>query len=98
MLSRITLRQEMGREPKKAEVDNHTEKLENKSVPLPSQNAVVAAFESGQEKIYPWKLVCEDYEEDLQREIAISFPHHEKKLKPKKPNTLANKSNAPAKT
>lgn len=36
------------------------------------------------QKVHPWKLECEDYEEDLQREIAIAYPYHEKKaIKPK---------------
>jgi len=36
--------------------------------------------------VYPWKLECEDYEENLQREIAIAFPHHETETKEKKTN------------
>ena len=37
-----------------------------------------AANQCTLQKIYPWKLECDDYEEDLQREIARAFPHHER--------------------
>jgi len=42
------------------------------------------------QKAFPWKLECEDYEENLQREIAIAFPHHETEPRPKKSNPSAN--------
>ena len=28
------------------------------------------------QKVYPWKLECKGYEENLQWEIAVAFPHH----------------------
>jgi len=40
------------------------------------------------QKVYPWKLQCQGYEENLQWEIAVTFPGHEKGAK---------KSGAPAK-
>jgi len=90
------------------------QQLGNGSVPFPSLDTILAAFENGEEvctpffspsymifiappdqlitweqKVYPWKLQCQGYEENLQWEIAITFPGYEKGEK---------KSGTPAKT
>ena len=39
------------------------------------------------QKVYPWRLECVDYEENLQWEIAITFPRHKD---PRKSNASAN--------
>lgn len=41
------------------------------------------------QKLYPWKLQCQGYEENLQWEIAITFPNYEKEKATEKPHTLA---------
>jgi len=41
------------------------------------------------QKVYPWRLQCQGYEDNLQWEIAITFPGYEKGAK---------KFGAPAKT
>ena len=49
MLARIALRNQFGREPTKKEVWNHVKLLNDKTVPLPSGDAIVTAFENGDE-------------------------------------------------
>jgi len=109
MLARIMLRKGFGREPTKKEVNGLIEKLTSKSVPVPSLDTIIAAFENGEEvcpflhrriliappnwftwpqKLYPWKLQCQDYEDNLQWEIAITFPGYEKEME--KSHTTAN--------
>lgn len=41
------------------------------------------------QKLYPWKLECEDYEENLQWEIAVTSPSCEKDGKMKKSKATA---------
>lgn len=42
------------------------------------------------QKLYPWKLECDDYEQNLQWEIANTFPRHEKDRESKKANASAD--------
>ena len=45
-------------------------------IPTPTQSML--------QRVYPWKLECEGYEENLQWEIAVAFPHHKNRAtKPK---------------
>lgn len=78
MIARIVLRQKLGREPTRSEVATQVRKIKEKSVEPPSTKVIVEAFENGDEKLYPWKVECKDYEEELQWEIAVTYPHYEK--------------------
>ena len=49
MLARIILRKGFGREPTRKEVKALREKLDSKSVTLPSLDTIIAAFENGEE-------------------------------------------------
>ena len=49
MLARVTLRQELGREPTDDEVGNQMKKLAKKTVAPPSLDAIIAAVEKGEE-------------------------------------------------
>lgn len=79
-LARIALRKGLGREPTEAEVMNQVRKLRKKSVERPSSKMIREAFENGDEKVYPWKLECQGYEENLQWEIAVTWPHYRREL------------------
>lgn len=83
MVSRIMLRTELHREPTKAEVDIRVTQLKAKVVDAPSSEIILAALENGDEKLYPWRLVCDGYEQHLQREIANTFPHYQLQIQQK---------------
>ena len=53
ILSRIMLRQELGREPTSEEVEDQIVKLKTKSIPLPSLDDIAKAFERGEEVRLP---------------------------------------------
>ncbi|KAF9649388.1 hypothetical protein BDM02DRAFT_3186288 [Thelephora ganbajun] len=86
ILARIMLRKKLGRKPTNDEVDDQIQKLKRVSTPLPPLHIIAAALENGEEKLYPWKLECEGYEENLQWEISITFPRYEKEAKSRRPN------------
>ena len=104
------LREELGREPTKKEVNDRVHQIKDKAEEPAPVDTIIAALEKGEEvrpvsswyicvratqpvyvlqKVYPWRLECVDYEENLQWEIAATFPHHEGKG-PRKSNSSAN--------
>lgn len=97
MVARIMLRNELGQEPTADEVKNRMKELRKKIIPPEViTTAFVEGKEVRQilsispwaahtllpQKLYPWKLECQGYEESLQWEMAVAFPHH--KAKPRK--------------
>ena len=48
-LARIALRKQLGREPTKEEVEDQIEKINDRTVPPPSGETIIAAFENGEE-------------------------------------------------